>query len=178
VSDLDDRPLPAGRLRERPSALARADLVLLTRLEAASEAEIAALEARVGVERTLRVGRRVTGWRTPEGRPAPAPARAFLLAAIARPERFERDVAASGVAVAGRAFFRDHHRFRADELASIVERARGTGAEAIVTTAKDAVRLEGVPALGLAVVVMAISAEIADEERLRARLLAAVGRAA
>ena len=38
--------------------------------------------------------------------------------------------------------------------------------------------LEGVPTLGLPVVVMAISAEIADEGRLRARLLAAVGRVA
>ncbi len=47
-----------------------------------------------------------------------------------------------------------------------------------MTTAKDAVRLEGAPALGLPVFVMAIAAEIADEARLRARLLSAVGRAA
>jgi hypothetical protein len=47
-----------------------------------------------------------------------------------------------------------------------------------VTTAKDAVRLGGAPALGLPVVVVATAAEIAGEDRLRARLLAAVGRAA
>jgi tetraacyldisaccharide 4'-kinase len=178
VRDLDDRPMPAGRLRERPSAVARADLVLLTRLEAASEAEIAALEARLGVERTLRVGRRVAGWLTPEGRPTPPPASAFLLAAIARPERFERDVAGCGVAVVGRSFFRDHHRFRADELASAAARARAGGAQAIVTTAKDAVRLESPCALDPPVVVMGIVADIADEARLRARLLSAAGRAA
>jgi tetraacyldisaccharide 4'-kinase len=178
IRDLDDRPLPAGRLRERPSALARADLVLLTRLEAASEAEVAALEARLGAGRTLRVGRRTAGWWALDGRPALPPARAFLLAAIARPERFERDVAASGVAVLGRAFFRDHCRFRADDLAAVVKQARAAGAEAIVTTAKDAARLEGTGTLSVPVVVMAIAAEIADEARLRARLLSAVGRAA
>jgi tetraacyldisaccharide 4'-kinase len=178
VGDLDDRPMPAGRLRERPSALGRADLVLLTRIEAASDEELRALEARVGPERCFRVGRRVAGWSALGGAAAAPPARAFLLAAIARPERLERDVAGCGVAVVGRAFFRDHHRFRADDLVSVAERARAAGAGAIVTTAKDAVRLESVPALGLPLVVMAISAEIADEERLRARLLAAVGRAA
>jgi len=178
VGDLDDRPMPAGRLRERPSALGRADLVLLTRIEAASEEVIRALEARLGPERCFRVGRHVAGWRTLAGVAGAPPSRAFLLAAIARPERFERDVTGCGVAVLGRAFFRDHHRFRADDLASVAEQARAAGAEAIVTTAKDAVRLEGAPALGLPVFVMAISAQIADEERLRARLLAAVGRAA
>jgi len=178
VRDLDDRPLPAGRLRERPSAVGRADLVLLTRHEAASEAEIAALEARLGAERTLRVGRRVTGWRTPDGRPAPAPATAFLLAAIARPERVEADAAGCGVAVVGRSFFPDHHRFRADELASVAARARAAGAEAIVTTAKDAVRLPSPWALEPPAVVMAIAAEVAHEARLRERLLSAAGRRA
>jgi tetraacyldisaccharide 4'-kinase len=178
VRDLDDRPMPAGRLRERPSALARADLVLLTRTEAAAEEEILALEARIGPERCLRVARRVAGWETLEGARAVAPRRAFLLAAIARPLRFEQDVAGCGVAVVGRALFRDHHRFGADELASVAARARAGGAEAIVTTAKDAVRLEGARRLDPPVVVMVIDAEIADEPRLRARLLEAVRRAA
>ncbi len=177
VRDLDERPLPSGRLRERPSAAARADLVLLTRTEAASEGELQALERRLGVERCFRVGRRVAGWRTLDGAPAAPPARVFLLAAVARPERFLADVAACGVDVVGRSFFRDHHRFRADELASVAARARAGGAQAIVTTAKDAVRLEGPWLLDPPALVMAIAAEISDEARLRARLLSAVGRA-
>lgn len=178
VHDLEDRPLPAGRLRERPAALARADLVMLTRLEAASEAELRALEGRIGPDRTFRVERRVSGFTTPEGAAHDAPRRAFLLAAIARPERFEQDAAAAGVTVAGRAFFRDHHRFRPHELASVAEQARRAGADAIVTTAKDVVRLEGTPPGGLPVVVLGIEARVADEPRLRERLLAVVRRAA
>jgi tetraacyldisaccharide 4'-kinase len=120
----------------------------------------------------------VAGWATLEGAAAAPPARAFLLAAIARPERFEADVAGCGVAVVGRSFFRDHHRFRADDLAAAAARARAGGAQAIVTTAKDAVRLEGPWRLEPPVVVMAIAADIGDEARLRARLLSAAGGAA
>ncbi|HYN05062.1 MAG TPA: tetraacyldisaccharide 4'-kinase [Vicinamibacteria bacterium] len=178
VGDLEDRPMPAGRLRERPSALLRASLVLLTRIEAASEAELCALEERLSPERTFRVARRVAGWKSLDGAAAAPPARAFLLAAIARPERFERDVAGCGVGVLGRAFFRDHHRFRPEDLAGVAAQARAAGAEAIVTTAKDAVRLEGASFAGVPVVVLGIVAEIRDEARLRERLLSVAGRAA
>ncbi len=178
VRDLEDQPLPAGRLRERPSALARADLVLLTRLEAASERELLALETRIGEDRTFRVERRVAGWKISAGAPEACPQRAFLLAAIARPERFERDAAAAGTAVVGRAFFRDHHRFRPHELAAVAQQARQAGADAIVTTAKDVVRLEGATLGGLPVIVLGIEARVVDEPRLRERLLAVVRRAA
>ena len=178
VRDLEDQPLPVGRLRERPAALSRADLVLLTRLEAASEAELGALETRIGPGRTFRVERRVAGFTTAAGAPQAPPKRAFLLAAIARPERLERDVAAAGVAVVGRAFFRDHHRFRPRELASVAEQARLLGADAIVTTAKDVVRLESASVSEPPVIVLGIEARVADEARLRERLLAAVRRAA
>ena len=179
VRDLEDQPLPAGRLRERPAALGRADLVLLTRVEAASEAELCSLETRIGAGRTFRVERRTTGFTTPAGAPAASPRRAFLLAAIARPERFEQDLAAGGVSVVGRAFFRDHHRFSPRQLSCVADEARRGGADAIVTTAKDAVRLEDAPPFGeLPLIVLAIEARVSDEPRLRERLLAAVRSAA
>jgi tetraacyldisaccharide 4'-kinase len=178
VRDLEDEPLPAGRLREWPLALERADCVLLTRLEAAREPELAALEARLGPERTFRVERRVAGWRTPWGDAAPVPARAFLLAAIARPERLEHDAGKAGARVVGHAFFRDHHRYKPAELDAVAARARASGATAIVTTAKDAVRLEGLPPFELPVVVLRIEAQIGNESRLGERLLAVARRAA
>jgi tetraacyldisaccharide 4'-kinase len=178
VNDLEDRPMPAGRLRERPSALARASLVLLTRIEAASDADLRALEARLSPERTFRVARRVVGFSTLDGAAAAPPARAFLLAAIARPERFQQDLLRCGVVVVGSAFFRDHHRFRRGELDGVAARARAAGAEGIVTTAKDAVRLEGGAFSGVPVVVLNVAAEILDEGRLRARLLSVARRAA
>lgn len=178
VADLDDRPMPAGRLRERPGALSRASLVLLTRVEGASEDELRRLEARLGAERTLRVRRRVVGFRGLDGGAAAPPPRAFLLAAIARPERLEADAAAQGCSVVGRAFFRDHHRFTAAEVDAAAARAAAAGADAILTTAKDAVRLPPARPGAPPVVVLEIAAEIEAEERLRARLLAVARRAA
>ncbi len=176
VHDLDDRPLPAGRLREAPRALERAQLVLLTRLEAAGEEELRSLEDRLGRARTHRVSRRVVGFRTLEGREAPCPARAFVLAAIARPERVEHDLAGTGARVVGRSYYRDHHSFRAEELATAVARARAAAADAVVTTAKDAVRLDGMPPSTLPVLVLEVAASIQDETLFRERLLQAVRR--
>jgi tetraacyldisaccharide 4'-kinase len=124
-----------------------------------------------------RVERRIVGVRDLEGRTAAPPPLAFLLAAVARPERFERDVARAGSRVVGRAFFRDHRRLRADELQAVLDSARQAGADAIVTTAKDAVRLPPNPR-GLPLLVLEIAAEIQDEARFRARLLSAVARRA
>ncbi len=188
VRDLEDRPLPQGRLRESPAAAGRADIVMLTRLEAASEPEIRALEERLGGERTFRVRRRPAGFVTLDGTAVAPPARPFLLAAIARPERLETDVQATGAMVAGRAFFRDHHAFRPGELRDVVAAARASGADAVVTTEKDAVRLAPVLAGRLPAVseelltrpllVFRIAAEIEGEERFRERLLRAARRVA
>jgi tetraacyldisaccharide 4'-kinase len=180
VEDLSDRPLPAGRLREGPEALVRAHLVLLTRLEAATEETLAALEERLGPERTHRVSRRVEGWRDLEGGEAETPGRVFLFAGIARPERFERDAGTSGATVVGRAFFADHHRYRAKEIEGLAEAARRAGADALGTTAKDAVRLSGLaPAAGaLPIQVLHGTVDLADEARFSRQLLEAVERAA
>ena len=164
-ADLHDRPLPAGRLRERPSASARADVVCVWSPAAAPDG------------RTFRVGRRPLGFFDLDGRQHPAPARPFLLSGIANPERFWADAAAAVPAVAGRAAFADHHRFTTDEIRRVVAEARASGADAIVTTAKDAVRLPGtVP--DIPVLVFRIAAQIDDEARFRDRLLAAVRTAA
>ncbi len=174
--DLEDRPLPAGRLRESPEAESRADLVLLTRIEDRSDATLIALEDRLGPERTFRVRRRPLGFTTLNGVAAGAPERPFLLAGIARPERFEADVGEFGT-VTGCAFFPDHHPFRPDELQAVHDSARAAGADALVTTAKDAVRLPAAD-LDLPVLVFRIAAEIEDEPRFRARLLHAARRTA
>ena len=174
AGDLADRPLPAGRLRESPAAAARADLLLVT---GPTPGEAEALASRFGPERTFRVTRRVVGFFGLDGAPRPAPRRPFLLAGIARPERFEADVRSRCGDMAGRAFFSDHHAFRMAEVTEAARRARDAGADALLTTAKDAERLPAAPP-GLPVVVMRIAAEIAEEDRLRERLLAVARRLA
>jgi tetraacyldisaccharide 4'-kinase len=168
--DLRDRPLPAGALRERPSALERADLVLLDATDGAPT------PASLDRARALRWRRRSLGFATAGGAAAPPPTRAFVLAAIAVPERLVSDVEAQGARVAGRRLFRDHHRFTADEIAAAAKAARDAGADAVVTTEKDVVRLAW-PADALPLLVHRIAAEIEDETRLRDALLRAAGAA-
>ena len=173
--DLAGRPMPAGDLREHPAALARADVVLLA-------ARIGApLPPGLDAGRTLRWHRRSLGFASPAGSARPMPARAFVVSAIAAPERVAADLAALGCRVVGQVAYRDHHRFTARELEAAAAAARAAGADAVVTTEKDAVRLaasgDGAgPAWTAAaptLVVHRIEAVIEDEERLREILLRA-----
>jgi tetraacyldisaccharide 4'-kinase len=169
AADLSGHPMPEGALRERPSALLRADLVLLAARNGA------AIPAPLDPARTLRWHRRSMGFASPEGRSRPMPARAFVLAAIAAPERLLADLDALGCRVVGQALFRDHHRFTAAELASAATAAAAAAADAVVTTEKDAVRLAWTATTPL--VVHRIEAVFEDEERLR-EIVLRVARAA
>jgi tetraacyldisaccharide 4'-kinase len=125
----------------------------------------------------FQVGRRVLGFFDLAGGARPAPARPFLVCGIARPERFEADVRERVGDLAGCARFADHHRYGRDEWRDLLARARASGADALVTTDKDSVRLPdagGEPP----VLVLRVSAEFHDEPRFRQRLLAAARRAA
>jgi len=175
AGDLRARPLPAGMLRERPSALARAHLVAVSgEDEEDARAAADALSQRLGSARVVRVRRRPAGFVDRAGATAAAPARAFLLTGIARPERVAADLAAQGTAVTGHAAFADHHRFRAEEVETAWRQAEKSGADAVVTTAKDAVRLP-VTASALPVLVWRVRCAVDDEAGFRARLLAVGG---
>lgn len=124
------RTLPFGRFRE-PVDAARAADALLVPLEAsatpADMAERLKVKMAFGFHRTLDASK--------------APAPAFAFAGIAKPERFYADLERSGWSLTGRRSFSDHHVYSARELDDIRQAARDSGAQVIVTTAKDAVRL-------------------------------------
>jgi tetraacyldisaccharide 4'-kinase len=162
--DLADVPLPAGALRELAGAAARADALLVWD-DPAPQA--------LFPDRVFRVRRRVEGFVDREGRPAEAPRRPFLLAGVAHPERLEADVARLTGAVAGRAFFADHHRYSAEDVRRAEAQATRAGADVLVTTEKDLPRLPGTL---LPVVALRVAPEIDDAERLRARVLSVARR--
>jgi tetraacyldisaccharide 4'-kinase len=149
AGDLADAPMPAGRLREPVSALARAGLLLVDVTEGSMPAALP--------QPALGFRRAVTA---PVGVSRP-----FLVCAIARPERFVSDARAAFPGVVGEARFRDHHPFTGSELAVVSAQARAAGADAIVTTAKDAVRLPAVLD-GLSVRVLQLGLEIDGEDVL------------
>lgn len=145
------RILPFGPLREPLSGLRRADAVVLTRGDGAVPGPLArALErhhprlplfqARIGPTRFVGA----------DGAAAdPGALRgfaAFAFAGIARPDRFFADLEAHGARVVGRRSFPDHHPYDTGDLEAIARAARDAGAEFLVTTEKDLVRIAAAPA--------------------------------
>ncbi|GAC1343344.1 MAG: tetraacyldisaccharide 4'-kinase [Myxococcales bacterium] len=134
--------LPRGPLREGPSAFARLGsrgLLWFTgadgaRSGARGEALLAAARA-AGMQGPVESTVEHAG-------PSFAGEKVFLLAGIARPERFAQTVRSLGAEVAGEAFFADHHRFSPDELRRVQARAAVAGAARILTTEKDFARLD------------------------------------
>jgi tetraacyldisaccharide-1-P 4'-kinase len=73
------------------------------------------------------------------------PRSAYLVAGLGNPGRFERDVRRLGIDVAGTRFFADHHWLAPEDWQDCVRDARGRGAEAIITTEKDAIKISWPP---------------------------------
>lgn len=134
--------LPAGRLRERPDALRRADAIVFN--GAATVAAVAG--AREKVARWLRPGVAVAGMARRielahvSGK-STRPDSFLAVSGIAKPAAFERSLTEAGVRVAGHEIFADHYRYYPGDLARIGERMLREGAQAVVMTEKDWVKL-------------------------------------
>ena len=138
-ADLHERVLPSGRLREPLDAAAAAHAVLV----AGDEEQAERVAAELGVRRWFTVTRSFGPLRRLDGAEASPPGRtAFAVSGIARPERFAAALRQEGWTVAGELRFPDHHWFTRKDVQRIVTLSRAAGADVVVTTEKDAVRLE------------------------------------
>ena len=129
------RLLPAGPLREPPSACARAD-VIWARDGAIALAHPRALRVEASHQATSLI--RSTGVEAPLGELAGQPV--VALAGLARPSRFLADLRSTGANVLETHLFPDHHRYAPAELLRVTSGAQRHGA-IIVTTEKDRQRL-------------------------------------
>jgi len=143
-ADLDDRVLPAGRLREPVSSAATADAVLVTGDEATRT-----VATRLGVATAFHVITTVGAPRLIEPFGAPVPiapgSRAVAFAGIARPERLFDAARRQGWDVVHTVPFRDHYWFEASDVDRLLALARSVSADVILTTEKDAMRLLDLP---------------------------------
>jgi tetraacyldisaccharide 4'-kinase len=139
---------PLGRLREPVDALARADLVVITRstfsdLPSAIEREVRRHNPRAPIFRAHVAPRAWVEHGT--GREFAVVERPFDRAAgfcgLGNPQSFRRTLAELGVSPLDWFEFEDHHKYRPQELSRIAAQARNHGATALVTTEKDAVNL-------------------------------------
>jgi len=143
--------LPAGKLREAPAALARADVIVLTRAGESPAEETAALIRRHNPRAPVfRAGTRITGaFEAGTHRSAnlfalkQQPALAFC--GIGNPRAFWDDLRRWGVNVAGTLAFPDHYRYTIPDFRTLIREADRAGAVVLLTTEKDLINMMVVP---------------------------------
>ncbi|MEN6626115.1 MAG: tetraacyldisaccharide 4'-kinase [Candidatus Sumerlaeia bacterium] len=189
--DVVDQPrrmhmLPAGRLREPLGALRRADAIVLTHGEylaprrRARQAErvIRQLKSHAPAVPVFEAETVIAGYERVSGRPRAESAvaarpdeawpwsgrRVLAISGLARPEGFESMIRASGAIVMRHFDYPDHHDYGVEE----VDRWRAAmvqyGADLILTTTKDAVKLESLPLFGLTVLAVQISMRVIETD--------------
>jgi len=93
---------------------------------------------------------------------------------IGNPEAFAEDILQIGINIVSESFFADHHPFTQQDLDRITSAARDAGADAIVTTVKDSVRLEGLTHGDVPIYAAELDLQSDDEVRLKSLLLRTV----
>jgi tetraacyldisaccharide 4'-kinase len=141
-SHLDERLLPFGSLREPISAARAADALLVS----GGAADIEAVAGRIGVEHVFTLVPKYDALRALGGGGGEAfeahDRRVVAVAGIARPERFFAALRELGWDVVRELVFRDHHWFTRRDLDAIRRIAVDADVDLVITTEKDAVRLQ------------------------------------
>jgi hypothetical protein len=94
--------------------------------------------------------------------------RVYAFCGVGNPVGFFKRLEAMGALLVGSRALDDHHAYEAAELGALLAEARAAGAEAVVTTQKDAVKLAPLPGAEQVLVLkirVAIRAGEADLER-------------
>jgi len=137
--------LPAGRLREPRSALARADIIILTRTELADPKGhlefIARINPRAAVFQSSLVLHSLVDVQSgalysPDDF---RNRRVMAFCGIGNPRAFFSNLRKWGMDVVREVAYRDHHSYGAGEIRRLGTRARKANAEFLLTTEKDAV---------------------------------------
>ncbi len=185
---------PLGRRREPLEGLARASMVILTRLAPGQQARgleelVHRYNPAVPVFRSRVVPLEWVNASSGESFPVPpedpmhaAPFQSgFAFCGLGSPRSFWRSLRgfeARGLKILGREAFPDHHAYGAEELQGLGQSARGAGADALLTTEKDVMNFPAGWKTGGAVPVyyLKIGIVIEMEQELFRRILAVAGR--
>jgi tetraacyldisaccharide 4'-kinase len=136
--------LPTGRLREPLETARYADALLLAGMEAARGDGLGDAAAHLGVAETFALTRQfepVVEEAAGGPRPVAPATRVVAVCGIARPDFFFAGLDGTGLVVADRVSFRDHHAYATADVARLAATLRAAGADTILTTEKDLVRL-------------------------------------
>jgi tetraacyldisaccharide 4'-kinase len=142
------RLLPAGHLREPRSALARADIIVITRtthapaIESAirrdSSAPIFYAHPKLDAIHSFTEGQ-LGAAVAPEALP-----KLFAFCGIGNPTAFLDDLCNWGLDIVGHKFFPDHHRYTDHDDEEILQQASEAGASGLICTEKDLYNLHAI----------------------------------
>ena len=143
--------LPRGILREPPSYINRADIILLTKahtnqgpipdltdsqLKQLLKRDIPLCKSHYINEDFIDLkSKKTIALDEARGK------RGFAFCGIASPESFKNSLKRAGIDITGFVCFEDHYQFSMVDINNLIEKAMKTGSEVLITTEKDAVRL-------------------------------------
>ncbi len=132
--------LPRGRLREPPSSLSRASLIVWVLPSNCPSAPFS-LES-LSSAPVFPARRQITGLRKLNGEKLDLPAhtKVALASGIAQPERFKESVESLGFEVVAELSIGDHQNFSTESLQNFAEASKEKGADYLLCTEKDAVK--------------------------------------
>lgn len=175
---LQDSVLPGGRLREPLSALSRADVLVLTRVEiqdpASTEAQVRKRHPDTPIFRCSMGLRSLVKASTHEIIEPQNFRRTAVCAfcAIGNPSAFFSDLSRWGFNTVAEIALRDHHVYSKADIHRLNQKARDNKAAVFLTTEKDLMNLPAGLEFELPVMACAIRAEILDSQRFEQVLLA------
>ena len=144
------RVFPGGPLREPLSALGRAHAFVVTGVDSGNRAAVENFQRRLQGAfpgKPVFVGEYLPSeiWHSsPDKACTLAEARrlpVFAFAGIANPDSFHQTLRQAGFSLVGFKEFRDHHAYTAKDVSALVKTALAHGAQALITTEKDFVKL-------------------------------------
>lgn len=141
------RLLPVGTLREPIKSLSRADCVVLTRMPDEGMSNLldrvrSLTNASIFQSRMVIQGFHWLDANKPGDDAAGVRQPLAAFCGIGNPRAFFEQLRTAHLDVRHEAIFRDHHKYSQTDIDRLTEQARVNGAEAVITTAKDAVKLQ------------------------------------
>lgn len=172
VMDADDlfgqgRHLPRGLLRESPRSLARASLIIVNHVE--NKEQFASCQEKISVfTKAPIVGTRMEVEKICDFQGNALGSikekRVGLFCGIGQPDRFIQTVRESGAHIIGQEVFPDHAPYDPEQIVRLASRYRSLGAEMIVCTEKDKVKIPEIPHLPLLFVWYKMRLKIIENE--------------
>lgn len=184
------RLLPHGRLREPVHEVTRADCCVITRVEQATDIDSLREEVlRLSGGRPVFLSQsRTTGLRLVTSSPAndslesgqpalmpinDAPKNVAAFCALGNPQAFFSQLQADGFTLQHTRAFTDHHVYTQSNIEAFERKAQAQGAQALLTTAKDGVKLRALN-FQLPCYVVEIELEFDDEAAFRRLVLQSI----